>query len=132
MGPLAIGYDMPEVARAALFDLLRGFGFGPGSPFRHFLGTWKGTPVATATLFFGSGVAGVYITVVPEYRRQGIGVAMTMIPLRAARAAGYKVGVTHVPEYRLGLHRKLGFKPYCTLSTYVPREWARKTKGPAA
>ena len=129
---LAIGYEIPEAAISALFDFLSGFGFGSRSPFRHYLGSWKGHPVATSTLFFGAGVAGIYITVIPEYRRQGIGVAMTLVPLRAARAAGYRVAVTHVPGYRVGLHRKLGFKPHCTLSTYVPRDLARRVNRRAA
>jgi len=50
---------------------------------------------------------------------------MTLVPLRVAKAAGYRVGITHVPDYRLGFHRKLGFRPYCTLSTYIPKTLAR-------
>ena len=94
-------------------------------PTPDYLGRWKGEPVASSSLFFGAGVAGVYVTVVPEFRKQGIGAAMTLVPLRVAKAAGYRVGITHVPDYRLGFHRKLGFKPYCTLSTYIPKTLAR-------
>lgn len=119
--PLAFGYQMPEAAALGLFEFMRVVGLGPGALFRNYLGRWKGHPVATATLFFGAGVAGVYTTVVPEYQKQGIGAAITLVPLQAARAAGYRVGITHVPDYRLGFQRKLGFKPYCTLSTYMPR-----------
>jgi len=121
----AAGYEMPEAAIRGLFDYFRSVGFGPNPLVRNYLGRWQGEPVASSSLFFGAGVAGVYVTVVPEFRKQGIGAAMTLVPLRVARAAGYRVGVTHVPDYRLGFHRKLGFKPYCTLSTYVPRALAR-------
>lgn len=129
MRPFAFGYEMPEAAASGLFDFFRGLGFGPDAPFRHFLGRWKGEPVATTSLFFGAGVAGIYITVNPEYRGVGIGAGMTIVPVRTARAAGYRVAITHVPEYRYGFQRKLGFKPYCQLSTYVRRDLAGKGKG---
>ena len=128
MEPFASGYEMSAVAASGLFDFLRGLGFGPDAPFRHFLGRWKGEPVATTSMFFGAGVAGIYITVKPEFRGLGIGAGMTLVPVRTARAAGYRVAITHVPEYRYGFHRKLGFKPYCKLSTYVMRDPAGKGK----
>jgi GNAT superfamily N-acetyltransferase len=130
MEPFAFGYEMPKAAARGLFDFLRGLGFGPDAPFRHFLGRWKGEPVATTSLFFGAGVAGIYITVKPEFRGQGIGSGMTLVPVRTARAAGYRVAITHVPEYRYGFHRKLGFKPYCQLGTYVMRDPGSTGKGP--
>ena len=123
--PLATGYELPEAAVRGLFDFFCTVGFGPSALFRNYLGRWKGDPVASSSLFIGAGVAGIYVTVIPEYQRQGIGAAMTLVPLRVARAAGYRVGITHVPDYRLGFHRKLGFKPYCTLSTYVSKSPAR-------
>jgi GNAT superfamily N-acetyltransferase len=128
MGPFAKGYGMPEAAATGLFNFLRGLGFGPDAPFRHFLGRWKGEPVATTSLFFGAGVAGIYITVTPEARGKGIGAGMTLVPVRTARAAGYRVAITHVPEYRYGFHRKLGFKPYCQLGTYVMKDPGDKDK----
>jgi GNAT superfamily N-acetyltransferase len=129
MAPFAFGYEMPEAAASGLSDFLRGLGFGPDAPFRFFLGRWKGEPVATTSLFFGAGVAGIYITVKPEFRGQGIGAGMTLVPVRTARAAGYRVAITHVPEYRYGFHRRLGFKPYCQLGTYVLRDLVAKRKG---
>jgi GNAT superfamily N-acetyltransferase len=124
-GPFSTANRMPQAAIQGLFDFFRSVGFAPSTPFRHYVGRWLGQPVATSTLFFGAGVAGVYVSILPEYWKQGIGAAMTLVASRAARAAGYHVGITHVPESRLGFHRKLGFKPYCTVSTYVPRALPR-------
>jgi GNAT superfamily N-acetyltransferase len=119
--PLATEFGLPETASRGLFQFLRGAAVGPDALFRLYLGRWKTQPVATATLFFGAGVAGIYTTVLPEFRKLGIGAAMSLAPLRFARAVGYRVAITHVPEDRLGFHRRIGFKPYCTLTTYAPR-----------
>jgi len=124
----ASAYEIPEGVLPVLVPFFRKVGFESRSTFRFYLGEWKGHAVATSTLFYGGGVAGVYITVAPAYRHQGIGMAMTFVPLRTARSAGFRVAVTHVPVDRLGPNRKLGFKPHCTLSTYVPRDLDRHAK----
>jgi GNAT superfamily N-acetyltransferase len=122
--PIATEFGLPEAATSGLFHFLRTAALGPNAVFRLYLGRWQGQAVSTATLFFGAGVAGVYTTVLPEFRKQGVGAAMSLVPLRFARAAGYRVGITHVPEERLGFHRRIGFKPYCAVSTYSPKRLA--------
>src|SRR5207247_4661318 len=119
----AFGYEFPERAALALFDLFHGFGFDPDAPFQHYLGRWKGHPVATCSMFFGAGVAGMHTTVVPTYRGQGIGAAMTLAPMLDAREAGYRVGVSNVESNGSRVQGRLGFKPYCRLGLYMPTEW---------
>src|SRR5213083_588224 len=123
LGPVAFGYEFPEPVALALFDLFHGFGFDPDAPFQHYLGRWKGHPVATCSMFFGAGVAGMHTTVVPTYRGQGIGAAMTLAPMLDAREAGYRVGVSNVESNGSRVQGKLGFKPYCRLGLYMPTEW---------
>ncbi|TLZ45899.1 MAG: GNAT family N-acetyltransferase [Methanobacteriota archaeon] len=130
--PLATEFGLPETASQGLFQFLRDAAVGPGAAFRLYLGRWKGQPVATATLFFGAGVAGIYTTVLPEFRKLGIGAAMSLAPLRFARAVGYRVAITHVPEDFLGFHRRIGFKPYCTLTTYAPKTLSMPSRDVAA
>jgi len=97
---------------------------GPGQlPARRlYLGSLEGQPMATALLFLGGGVAGLYeVGVLPDMRRQGIGRTMTLVPLLEARAEGYRIGTLHSSPMGLGIYRRLGFREYCTLGRYIWR-----------
>jgi ribosomal protein S18 acetylase RimI-like enzyme len=84
-----------------------------------FVGLQAGEPVATALLFFGVGVAGLYgVGTIPEARRQGIGTAMTTVALNDAKSAGYQVVTLHASPLGQGIYHRLGFKEYCILSRY--------------
>ncbi len=85
-----------------------------------------GEPAATASVFLGAGVAGIYsISTIPMRRRQGIGAAMTLAPLCDARSRGYHIGILHAEPAGLSLYRRLGFREYCTLHPYLwsPAPW---------
>lgn len=92
---------------------------------RYYVGLLKGAPVASSTLFLGAGVAGIYnVATVPEARRQGIGAAITMAALHEARARGYRIGILHSTTIAEGMYRRLGFKEYCKIGTYI---WSEDT-----
>ena len=92
---------------------------GYDDPWRHYLGWSDGTPVATATVFLGSGVAGLYfVMTVPEARRRGIGAAITYGALRAVEGVEYAVlGASAAGR---SVYAGLGFREYCTIDLY---EW---------
>ena len=120
---LMIGFGLPNTGENAFFDLLIGLGFD--MPLPNYVGFLNGEPVAVAELFLGAGVAGIYgVVTVPEARRRGIGAALTLAPLREARAMGYRIGILHSSEMGLGVYRRLGFQEYCWMSHYV---WACET-----
>lgn len=103
-------------------DIYEKIGLDDGVPWRHYVGWLSERPVATATLFLGAGVAGVYfVLTVPEARRRGIGGAITLAALREARALGYRIGVLGASEMGLPVYRRLGFEDYSRLTVY---EWS--------
>jgi GNAT superfamily N-acetyltransferase len=112
-----IGFGLPETDVDPWFVLLAGLGFE--LPLRKYLGILNGEPVATSELFLGAGVAGIYVVAtLPDARRQGIGAATTLAPLRDARAMGFRVGILHASPMGLGVYRRLGFQEYCRMSRY--------------
>lgn len=131
-----------EIARVDTEDALetwaatlgRGFGEGPkeaqwvaevyrrlglADPWRHYLGSLDGEPVATITVFLAAGAAGVYfVMTVPEARRRGIGAAITYAALR--QADGVEYAVLGSSAAGRSVYAGLGFRDYCTIDLY---EW---------
>ncbi|MFI5274359.1 MAG: GNAT family N-acetyltransferase, partial [Ktedonobacterales bacterium] len=94
--------------------------YDEGEPLRLYSAHLRGMPVATAQLFMGAGVAGVYcVATVPHARRQGAGAAVTAAALRDARALGYYAGVLGATEMGASVYRGLGFAPCGELSEFV-------------
>ena len=123
---LVTGFAFPDVVAHAYLDAFSSLGFDPQSPMLNFSGWLNGEAVATASLFLGGGVAGIYnVTTLSDARCKGIRTAMTVFLLRLARAKGYRVGVLETSKMGEVLYRKLGFRQYCTLSQYV---WTPTTR----
>jgi GNAT superfamily N-acetyltransferase len=118
---LAAGFGEGEREAAWTGEMYRRIGLGDQLPWRHYLGNLGGTPVATASLFLGAGVAGIYfVFTVEEARRQGIGAAITLAALRDAQALGYLVGVLGASELGYSVYQRLGFQECCRIGIY---EW---------
>lgn len=114
------GFGYPPDVGSNFFAVFAGLGLEARSPLAHYLGLVAGEPVAATSAFFGAGVAGIYsVTTLPAWRRQGIGAAMTLAPLRDAQLRGYHIGVLHAEPAGLSLYRRLGFREYCALHPYL-------------
>jgi GNAT superfamily N-acetyltransferase len=118
---LAAGFGEGEREAAWTGEMYRRIGLGDEQPWRHYLGHLHDVAVATASLFLGAGVAGIYfVFTVEEARRQGIGAAITHAALRDAYALGYRVGVLGASELGYSVYQRLGFQEYCRIGIY---EW---------
>jgi len=88
---------------------------------RPFLGRVEGDPAACGLLARSGDVAGVYtIGVVEEFRRRGIGKAMSWEVLRAGRDAGCRVGVLQSSEMAVPLYEEMGFETVTTYHLFEP------------
>lgn len=96
-------------------------GLADEGPWRHYLARVDGTPVATTTMYFGAGVAGIYfVFTLPDWRRRGVGAAITWAALDEARTLGFRVGVLGASTMGESVYRNLGFAEYCRIAIY---EW---------
>ena len=92
--------------------------------FRTYLAILDGQPVGTSQLFLSAGVAGIYnVTCIPEARGQGIGAAITLAPLLAAREMGYYISILQASQQGSRVYRRLGFQDFGQLSVYL---WEQK------
>lgn len=95
-------------------------GFGPESPWRHYVGMMQDEPVATSSLLVGGGVPAVYHVVTRKpWRGQGIGTTLTMAPLMQAQRHGYRLGVLQATIAGRPVYERMGFKEYCQLRMYT-------------
>jgi GNAT superfamily N-acetyltransferase len=117
---LCDAFGAPQPFGDAFAELAMVIGLGTASPFRHFLARYDGEPVATCSLFFGAGVAGIYdVSTVPERRRRGIGRTITAAAMSEARELGHRTAILHSSLLGAGIYRSLGFKDVCDIGQYV-------------
>jgi ribosomal protein S18 acetylase RimI-like enzyme len=113
-------YDFPDFALEPWFDMLASLGLGPGNSYRHYLAWFEEKPVATASVFFGAGLAGLSsVATLPEYRQQGLGTAITLEPLLEARRMGYRIGALFSSEMAVDMYKEIGFKEYARGNCYI-------------
>lgn len=91
------------------------------APIWLYVGCLGDLPVATAELTVGGGAAGLYnIITHAAYRRRGIGTAMTLRPLRDARAQGAAVAILQASDDGARVYARVGFAPFGDIREYKP------------
>ncbi|WP_240197128.1 GNAT family N-acetyltransferase [Nonomuraea lactucae] len=94
----------------------------PGSLVR-FAGRVNGQLVGTAALLDRRGVAGVYVvTTSEEYRRRGIGTALTAAALREAADRGLRVATLQPSLIGERVYRRMGFEPVAAYRMFSPAQ----------
>ncbi|HWQ13400.1 MAG TPA: GNAT family N-acetyltransferase [Roseiflexaceae bacterium] len=121
---LIAGFGMPEAWEQPFYEL--GSAFSRDGSWRNYLGYLDGAPVATSSLFPAAGVAGIInVATLPAARRRGVGAAMTLAPLREARAEGCRVGVLQSSNMGLPVYTRIGFRNLGPIEHFV---WAHTPK----
>ena len=116
------GTGFPEEGREAFVELVSSVGIVPDTSRLRYLGYRRGAPVATSAMILQDGVAGIYaVATLPEARRQGLGTALTLAPLRDALDMGYRVGTLQASSMGCSVYRRLGFRQVCEFGVYA---WA--------
>jgi GNAT superfamily N-acetyltransferase len=86
----------------------------------YFLGRLGGRAVATSRLSLVAGTAGIYAVVtLGEARGRGIGSAMTLAALHAARDRGYRIATLQSSDMGHAIYRRLGFIDAFTYGIHV-------------
>ena len=112
-------FELPDITEA-LAGAIEAAGIHPDSPMRNFLAFLDGKPIATASLAFGAGVAGIYnVATLKDGRGRGVGTAITRFALDMAHSNGYRVAILHSTEMGFSVYSKIGFREYCKLEQYV-------------
>lgn len=99
---------------------------GLKEPFRHYIGLWNGKPIASATLFFLDGVAGIYnLAVLPEMRGKGIATAMVISLLLTAQSLDCRIGILQSSMMMVNTYQRLGFQKLSEWKIYF---WAERVE----
>ncbi len=94
-------------------------GFGPGTPWHHYIAWLDDQPVGVTAIMLHNGVAGIYgVATAPEFRQRGIGTALTIHAVRSAQQFGYPIITLSSTAMSAAIYQHLGFQNYCLLRHY--------------
>lgn len=114
------GFQEPESARLDIQQHLSNSLNEPNPVFEHFLAYWQGAPCAISTLLHAKLGAGIYaVTTLPAYRNRGLGRAITLHAMNAARQAGYTTSILFATPSGLPVYKKLGFETVSSADLYI-------------
>ena len=75
--------------------------------------------VGTTALYIQEGVPGIYcVTVLPQFRGQGIGSLLTALPLMKCREMGFRTATLQSSKQGYSVYRRLGFREVCRLRVF--------------
>lgn len=114
------GFQEPEPARLDIQKYLINSLDEPRPVFQHFLAYWQGIACAISTLLYAKLGAGIYaVATLPSHRNRGLGRALTLHAMYAARAAGYKTSILFATPSGLPVYEKLGFETRSAADLYI-------------
>ena len=108
------GFGMADWLLEPTIRLMGFAGLSDEASWQNFLVRLDGKPVASASVAYLAGVAGIYnVAALAEVRGRGIGRAATLAPLLEARERGYRLGVLQSSTMGYSVYLRLGFQHVC-------------------
>jgi ribosomal protein S18 acetylase RimI-like enzyme len=112
-------FDLPPWAADSWIEAARRLRFRE-IPWRHWVARLDGELAGVGLSYTGGGVVGLYgIGTLREARRRGVGSALTLVPMLAARDDGYRAAILHATPDGARLYPRLGFREYCRISRFL-------------
>ena len=114
-------HQIPENIAIHWTDMYESAGYGPNDSLnRHFIAVLHGEVVGATTLITASGIASVAnVSTREDKRKNGIGSAMTIWPLKVAQDEGYKVACISASPDGQPVYERLGFKGLRNVAVYL-------------
>jgi len=118
-----IAFKLPHVTFEILRTATLNLGFGEDCPVRNFAGIVDGEIVCTSTIFYGSGIGGIYSVGAPaDFRGKGYGGAVTEACIADAKQRGYETVFLQASKMGFPVYRRLGFEEVAREYVYAPAE----------
>jgi ribosomal protein S18 acetylase RimI-like enzyme len=104
------GFEESYAELASFYDAYSRHGYGSEACSLHFIGYLGDQAVTTGTLLDAGGTAAIYdVSTPPQYRRQGLGSALTEAMLEEIRRRGYPQTWIWGSDEARSVYRRLGF-----------------------
>ncbi len=112
-------FDFPPETQQQYHRFVGTFNLNPDSSHKFFLACWNGKPVATSLLFLHENAGGIYfVSTLAEYRKKGIGLALTLSTMRCAQQSGARFATLQSSPDGLRVYQQAGFQEYCRVDIY--------------
>lgn len=113
------GFDFPTKTKQQFHRFLAAMNLTDGSAQKLFLASFQGKPVATSLLFLHEAACGIYfVSTLAEYRKKGIGRAITLATMQAAKQAGASYATLQSSPDGLHVYQQAGFQEFCRVNVY--------------
>ncbi len=114
-----VGFGLPDSTIGAFQEIMGRDNLSEDARNYYYLARMDGEPVATSAMTPAAGVAGIYaVATVEQARGQGIGSAVTLLPLLEARQQGYRIGILQASSMGHPVYIRLGFKEHFRYRDY--------------
>jgi GNAT superfamily N-acetyltransferase len=124
---------IPPEGISTTTDCLLAFDGNTDGELIKFTARFEGRVIGTSAAWLSNGAASVYlVTTHPEYRRLGIGTALTASALGAGKDAGLRIGTLSASTMAESAYRKVGFVTVAHYRLLSPSPESRRPASPQA